>query len=138
MDKKGWTKDKRSLVSLILGIVFLFIGAYPLFLGNISSIQFLSGPIQNQLFINVCLVLGGLLLFIDSWSISHGGGKLISIIAGLIVLAIGLVPILVFQFNISIQLPFTNLAVFQGVLAFFGVYLLIDAFIMKTVHHETI
>jgi len=131
MDNKGWVKT-RSSVSFILGLIFLFIGSYQLIFRNVFSSEFLSNLANSQLFINICLVIGGILLFLDSFSISHGGGKLLSIIAGLIMLAIGVLPILVFQFNITIPLPIENIAVFQGILAFFGIYLLVDTFLMKT------
>ncbi|MBI4155099.1 hypothetical protein HY498_03370 [Candidatus Woesearchaeota archaeon] len=134
MDKKGWVKT-RSSTSLILGLIFLFIGSYQLIFKNIFSSEFLSNLVNSQLFINICLVIGGILLFLDSFSISHGGGKLLSIIAGLIMLAIGILPILVFQFSIkAIPLPIENIAVFHGILAFFGIYLLVDTFLMKTPH----
>ena len=134
MDKKGWTKGYRSAVSLILGLIFLFIGSFQLLLyQKVKVLDFLSPLMSNDVFIYVCLVIGGLLLFIDSFSISHGGGKLLSILAGLIMLAVGILPLLVLKVRIlNIPLPFTNLTIFQGILAFFGIYLLIDAFVMKS------
>ncbi len=136
MNKRGWVKGYRSISSFILGLIFLFIGSYQLIFKNIQALAFLSNFFNNDLFIYICLVIGGFLLFVDSFSISHGGGKFLSILAGLIILAIGIIPVLVLKLNIiKIPLPFTDLTVFQGILAFFGIYLLVDAFVMKN-HSE--
>ena len=132
MNKSGWVKGFRSIISFILGLIFLFIGSYSLFFKNIQALSFLSALFSTDLFVYICLVIGGILLFLDSFAISHGGGKALSILAGLIILAIGLLPILTLKLDlIQLPLPFTSLAVFQGILAFFGIYLIIDAFVMK-------
>ncbi len=136
MNKYGWTKGFRSILSFIFGILFLFIGSYQLFFKNIQALAFLSQIFNKDIFIYICLVIAGILLFIDSFSISHGGGKALSILAGLIILLIGIFPILTLKLNIlQVAMPFTSLSVFQGVLAFFGLYLIIDAFVMKA-HSE--
>ena len=57
-------------------------------------------------------------------------------IAGILLLVAGALPIIVIKLKLlSITLPFTNLSVFQGIIAFFGIYLIIDAFLMKS-HFE--
>lgn len=136
MDKKGWVKGYKSFLSFIIGIIFLFIGSFQLFFKNISILKFLSPLLINELFLYICLIIGGMFLFIDSFFISHGLGKLLSILAGIILLILGALPIIVLKLKIlSIALPFTGLTVFQGILAFFGIYLIIDAFVMKS-HFE--
>jgi len=136
MDKKGWVKGYKSFLSFILGIIFLFVGSFQLFFKDISILKFLSSLLNNELFIYICLIIGGIFFFIDSFFISHGLGKLLSILAGILLLVAGALPIIVIKLKLlSITLPFTNLSVFQGIIAFFGIYLIIDAFLMKS-HFE--
>ncbi len=85
----------RKFVSFILGVIFLIIGLIPL-LNKFNIIAFSLPPIGN-LILWILAVIGGIWLIIDGISedrsFSFGIGH-ITIIVGLILLTIGLIPLL--------------------------------------------
>ena len=97
----------RRIVSLLLGLGFLAFGAIPL-LNKFNVIGF-TLPAVPMLAIWILCVAGGVFLLVDAIAEQMENAlRLISAVVGLVVLAIGLIPLLN-QFNvISFQLPYVG------------------------------
>jgi len=97
----------RKIISLLLGLGFLALGTIPL-LNKFNVIGF-TLPALPMLAIWVLCVAGGVFLLVDAIAEqSENALRMISALVGIVVLAIGVVPLLN-QFNvISFQLPFVG------------------------------
>lgn len=131
----GRTQNKAFL-SLLLGVVCIILGGVPLL-----KLKFATTMLQvfSPTVTKVALLIGGLLLLYDGLLIKNpmtGMVKGTSILGGLILAAVGAIPLLVDLGWLNKHLPFIatlNIptGVLQGLLVFFGFYLLYDAYIMS-------
>lgn len=141
MNKKGWTyTSSRSKLSLLVGILCVLIGVIPLlpYINLvIPGITDINVDIYDTI-VKIALFVGGIFLLYDSFAVRSmmtGRIKGASVMAGLIVAVIGVFP-LALQLKLLNFLPFvTSLnipsVVWYALLVFYGVYLIIDAFIVR-------
>ena len=98
MNKKGQMGGPRKPVSLLLGLAFVILGALPL-LNSFGVIGFALPPLQG-LILWIVSVVGGVILLWDA--ISEGMAvmgigqqvRMLSVVGGLVLLAVGIIPIL--------------------------------------------
>lgn len=136
MNKRGLMNLRQKLVSFVLGIVCVVAGLLVIVKDYLYDIPFLSGFFFGDLFVKIMLVVGGGFLFYDSFKIGHGLSRLVSLLSGVLVLFIGFIPLLI-HFKLLGFLPFfatldIPLNILRGILIFFGVYLVVDAFVMSS------
>ncbi len=141
MDKRGWTYvSSRSKLSLILGILCTSFGILPLLsLVNIAipGFSFINLAVYD-LIVKIALFVGGVFLLYDSFAVrSMMTGRIsgASIIAGLFLAILGAIP-LALHFKLLNFLPFVvelNIPspILYGLLIFYGIYLMVDAFIVR-------
>ncbi|MAG07947.1 hypothetical protein CMO89_00585 [Candidatus Woesearchaeota archaeon] len=117
----------RKIISLLLGLGFLALGAIPL-LNKFGVIGF-SLPAVPMLAIWILCVAGGIFLLVDAIAEAMENTlRAVSAVVGLVVLAIGLIPLLN-QFNvISFQLPAIG-QVIDFVFVAGGILLIIGGFV---------
>lgn len=122
---KGW-------VSLILGLVLMVLGVLPL-LANFKVLA--SNPIaivSNVLTANILqyiVAIAGLVLIIDAF-MEMDTIRVVSLIIGIIVLALGVIPVLN-SFNIiGFTIPFLTATIYQAIFVLEGLFLVIAAFAM--------
>lgn len=119
--------SKKAILSFFIGLVLFLIG--------LTQILKITLPFSlNRLHLEILIALGGLFLFYDSFSIGHNITKLLSILAGILIALLGLIPLLI-ELNLLTMLPFIavlkiNTLMLQSILIIFGLYLMIDSFIM--------
>ncbi len=141
MDKRGWTYvSSRSTLSLLLGIICVLLGILPLLpLANIAIPVFSTMNLAvYDVVVKIALFVGGLFLLYDSFAVrSMMTGRIsgASIIAGFFLAILGAIP-LALHFKLLNFLPFVvelNIPspVLYGLLIFYGIYLMIDAFIVR-------
>jgi len=131
----GRTKS-RVTFSFLLGIICIILGGVPLLkLKLVTTMAQVFSPTVAK----VALLLGGILLLYDGLQMKNpmtGMVKLTSIIGGLILAVVGALPLLIdlgwlnkhISFIATLNIP---LGVLQGLLVFFGFYLLYDAYILS-------
>jgi len=131
----GRTQNK-AILSYLLGFVCIILGGVPLLkLKFATTMPGLFSPTV----IKVALLLGGLFLFLDSLQIKHpftGLVKPTTMLSGLLLAIAGALPLLIDLGWLNKALPFIAtltipLAVLQGLLIFFGFYLLYDGFMLS-------
>lgn len=139
MDKRGLAYGRsRTNLSTILGIICVIIGLIPLlpFLNiNIPGVTSISPSIYD-LIVKIALLIGGLFLLYDSFQIRNmmtGRVTGASILAGFLLAIIGIIPLVLYLKLFDKILPFVvqlsiPSAVWDGLLIFYGLYLLVDAF----------
>ena len=141
MDKRGWTyTSSKSKVSLIIGALCVLIGVIPLLAYVSISIPGVSGiNVETyDLIVKVALFIGGIFLLYDSFAVRNmmtGRIKGASVLAGIIMAVVGIFP-LALQLRLLGFLPFVadlniNSGVWYGLLVFYGIYLMIDAFVVR-------
>jgi hypothetical protein len=128
----SWDNGK-SLVSFILGLIIIALGGIPLLnQWNIIGFglpDFLTGIVSSVI---LWIIAGsGLYLLIESFmqGLDSGMGKT-ALIAGIIVLALGLVPLLNELGVISFAVPFLSWMLFQIIFVIEGILMIIGAFNM--------
>lgn len=141
MNKKGWTyTSSRSKLSLLIGVLCVLIGVIPLLpYVNlvIPGITDINVDIYGTI-VKIALFIGGIFLLYDSFAVRSmmtGRIKGASVMAGIIVAVVGIFP-LALQLKLLDFLPFvTSLnvpsVVWDGLLVFYGVYLMVDAFVIR-------
>jgi uncharacterized membrane protein len=126
----------RTTFSVIIGLACIALGGAPLLKLKLAT----SMPvIFSPTIIKVALLIGGLFLLYDSFQIKNpftGMIKGASILTGLLLAIIGAMPLLVELGWFNKSLPFIAtlnipIGILQGLLIFFGLYLLYDAFILS-------
>ena len=123
----------KSPISFILGLILVTLGGIPL-LNQWKVIGFGLPAALNPVISSVILWIvagSGLYLLIESFmeGLDHGPGKT-AMIAGIIVLALGLIPLLN-QFGvIAITVPFLSFMLFQIIFVIEGIIMIIGAFNM--------
>lgn len=141
MDKRGWTYvSSRSKVSLLLGIICMLAGALPLLVVIGVALPVFSSMDMTfyDLFVKIALLVGGIFLLYDSFATrSRVTGRIsgASILAGFFLAIVGALPLALhlklfnfLPFAVDLNIPS---AVWYGLLVFYGVYLIFEAFIMR-------
>lgn len=126
----------RTTFSVIIGLACIALGGVPLLkLKFTTSMPVIFSPT----IIKVALLIGGLFLLYDSLQIKNpmtGMIKGATILTGLLLAVVGAIPLLIDLGWLNKSLPFiATLAippgVLQGLLIFFGFYLLYDAYTLS-------
>jgi len=126
-----WDYWYNSGVSFVLGLVLLVLGGIPLLNGfgilPFGLPGFLTGIIAS-VFLYLC-ALGGIWLLIDAWfEDASDMMRWSSVIVGLIVLVLGVVPLLN-QFGvIGFSIPGLSMTIYNAIFLVEGVLLVIGAF----------
>ena len=125
-----------TFLSLIIGIVCIILGGVPLL-----KLRFMTTMPQifSPMVLKVALLIGGLILLYDGLQIKNpltGMIKLTTVITGLVLAAIGAIPLLIDLGWLNQRLPFIAtlsipLGVLQGLLIFFGAYLIYDWYVLS-------
>ena len=131
-----FTLKNKTTLSFIIGIICIILGGVPLF-----KLKFAAAMPQlfSLMIIKIALLAGGLILLYDGFQMKNpltGMIKITSIIAGLLLAAIGAIPLLIELGWLNKNLPFIatlniSPAILQGLLVFFGLYLLYDSYILS-------
>ena len=124
-DSKAWLDLVGGLVFSGLGIIsFASNIGYPFALPSWLSFLY------NTLLIKVSLIIGGIMLFLSSFSMARGGvgGSLKPVLVGLLLAVIGAFPLMM-DYKLLGFLPFSldftiPTVVLSGLLAAYGIYLL--------------
>jgi hypothetical protein len=121
----GWTA--RNWISFIMGLILLVVGGIPLlFFFNVIGFTI---PLLPGYIFKVMAIVGGGILLIDATKETVHGRKVymwLSIIFGVPILALGIVPLLNQYGVISFALPVTDL-ISNIITAGAGIVLFIDA-----------
>jgi len=131
----GYTRS-RTVLSFLVGLACIALGSIPLL--NLKFATTMPG-IFSPTIIKIALLIGGVLLLYDGFQIKNpmtGMIKWGTILTGLIMAAIGAMPLLIELGWLNKYLPFIAtltipLGVLQGMLIFFGLYLLYDAYTLS-------
>ncbi|MBI4448300.1 hypothetical protein HY643_04935 [Candidatus Woesearchaeota archaeon] len=135
MNKKGWVQ-KRSLYSFLAGLIFGALGFFSLLNDLGRGVAGLPSMIYSLTLVKIALIILGLIILYDSFRISYGAKKLLSIIAGLILAFLGILPSAVELDVVKASLPFNidivlSPLILHAVLIAYAAYLIINAFMMK-------
>jgi len=131
----GKTQNK-SLLSFLLGAVCIILGGVPLLKLKFATTM---PGVFSPMVIKIALLIGGLFLLLDALQIKSpmtGMVKLTSMLAGLLLAVAGALPILIDSGWLNKSLPFIAtlnipLGVLQGMLVFFGLYLIYDGYMLS-------
>lgn len=138
-NKKGWIYgNNKSWYSLGFGVLCVILGGIPLLSWiGIGALSWSVGLfIFEDIVIKIFLVLAGIFLLVDSFNVDIRFGRFWSVVAGILLAVLGGVPLAI-DYNLLNFLPFkldlksVPSFVFQALLVFYGIYLIVDAFIMK-------
>jgi len=128
--------QNKIVFSFLIGALSIVIGGVPfLNLKFLESMPWLFS-LTN---IKIALLIGGLMLLYDGFQIKNpltGMVKITSLLAGIFLAALGAIPLLLDLGLINQYLPFIatlNISpmMLQGLLVFFGLYLIYDAYILS-------
>ncbi|MBI2664327.1 hypothetical protein HYX10_03225 [Candidatus Woesearchaeota archaeon] len=127
----GGVGGPRQPVSGILGLIFLALGLIPL-LHSLGVIDFTIPLVPTGLILWVLAAIGGLVLLWDALSENMPTGiesqlKMASLIGGLLLLAIGVIPILNNFGVIGLTIPNIGETIINGLFVLVGVLLLYGA-----------
>ncbi len=142
MNKRGWAySSSRSKISLFIGAICILIGVLPL-------LKFVNIVIPGldtidlgvyDLIVKVALFIGGIFLLYDSFAIRSmmtGRVKGTSVLAGFLLAVIGAIPLAIhlkllnfLPFIVALNIPSV---VLYGLLVFYGIYLIVDAFLVRS------
>ena len=127
-NKKGDWDTPKSLPGLILGLIILAMGIFPL-LNQFGVIGFDLPYTPAGIVLEIILTIGGIYLFIMGIMEDVDFMKWVSIIAGIIVATIGILPLLA-NFGINITLPFLAFLYSPFLYVIIGLLMLIGVFLM--------
>ena len=127
-NKKGDWDTPKSLPGLILGLIILAMGIFPL-LNQFGVIGFDLPYTPAGIVLEIILALGGVYLFIMGIMEDVDFMKWVSIIAGVIVATIGILPLLA-NFGINIAIPFLAFLYSPYLYVIIGLLMLIGVFLM--------
>jgi lysylphosphatidylglycerol synthetase-like protein (DUF2156 family) len=130
MNKKAIFEGNKSILSLILGVILLTLGIIPL-LNKLDVIKWQLPPIPKIVLL-VLLSTGGFYLIIDGLIEHSVGSSLawISIIVGLLVVTMGLIPLLNIFNIISLEFTFITVVMINIAFVVTGILLVIGAFML--------
>ena len=125
MNKKGdW--DTQSWPGLILGILILVMGIFPL-LNQFGVLKFNLPYSPTGIVLEIILAVGGIYLIVLS-CFEDDFTKWTGIIMGLMVTALGILPLLG-NFGITITIPFLAFLYSPYLYAFLGITLIVHSFL---------
>ena len=127
-NKKGDWDAPKSLPGLILGLIILAMGIFPL-LNQFGFISFNLPYTPAGIVLEIILAIGGVYLVIMGIMEDVDFMKWISIIAGIIVATIGIIPLLA-NFGINIAVPFLAFLYSPYLYVIIGLLMLIGVFLM--------
>lgn len=135
MFQPGRTQS-RALFSIIIGAVCIILGGVPLLKLKFATTM---PQVFSPMIIKIALLVGGLMLLYDGFQIKNpltGIQKPTTMITGLFLAIIGAAPLLIESGWLNKYLPFIatltiSISVLQGLLIFFGLYLIYDAYILS-------
>jgi len=140
MDKRGVTSSQKKIISIFVGLLCIAFGAFPL-LERFFNLSFIPDFLLSTVFLEVILMLGGIFLLYNSVNVGVGFTKFISIFAGGLLFFVGLIPLAIRFKLLNFLSFFATLTIpeglFRGVLVFYGVYLIVDVFIMHPEYGES-
>ena len=121
----------KRTTAFIIGIIFSVIGLIAIlnnFLPYFNIISFLF----NKTVLEILITLGGIFLFFHSFSIKAFTRKLISILASLLLIFLGLFPFILDYRLIDLSfVPVLKISpiMLEIIVLFYGIYLISDSFI---------
>lgn len=127
-NKKGDWDTPKSLPGLILGLIILAMGIFPL-LNQFGVIGFDLPYTPAGIVLEIILTIGGVYLLIMGIMEDVDFMKWVSIIAGIIVATIGIIPLLA-NFGINIAVPFLAFLYSPYLYVIIGLLMLIGVFLM--------
>ncbi|MBW2999135.1 hypothetical protein KY339_00555 [Candidatus Woesearchaeota archaeon] len=123
----------RSLPSLIIGLILLALGLIPL-LNNWGVIAFVLPAFLSNVIAAIALWIiagGGLYLVIDTFLEWGNPMAWLSFIVGIVVLAVGLIPLLNSFGVIGFNIPFLSVTVYNIIFVIEGFALFLASFFME-------
>lgn len=125
-------RQNKALSRFALGVVCIILGGMPLLKLKFATTM---PQVFSLTVTKIALLIGGLFLLYDSLQMKNpltGMVKGTSILTGLLLAIIGAIPLLIDLGWLNKQLPFIatltiNPVILQGLLVFFGLYLIYDA-----------
>ncbi|MBL7051079.1 hypothetical protein ISS04_02845 [Candidatus Woesearchaeota archaeon] len=127
-NKKGDWEVEKSLPGLILGLLIFAMGIFPL-LNKFGVIDFNLPYTPVGIVLEILLTVGGIYLMIMGFMEDEDFIKWVSIIAGIIVAVMGVIPLLA-NFGISIAIPFLGFLYSPILYVIVGLIMIIGAFFM--------
>ena len=133
MNKRGLMNFGLKVSSFLVGLACVLLGGLK-FISVIYDISFLPVFLLDDLLLKTVLVFAGLFLLYDSFRVGYGLLRMVSFFAGVLAFLVGAIPLLI-HFKLINFLPyFATLSIssdiLRGILIFFGVYLIVDSFII--------
>lgn len=127
-NKKGDWEVEKSLPGLILGLLIFAMGIFPL-LNKFGVIDFNLPYTPAGIVLEILLTVGGIYLVIMGIMEDEDFMKWTSIIAGMIVTVMGIIPLLA-NFGIIISIPFLGFLYSPFLYVIVGLIIIIGAFFM--------
>ena len=127
-NKKGDWDTPKSLPGLILGLIILSMGVFPL-LNKFGVINFDLPYTPAGIVLEIILTIGGIYLLIMGIMEDVDFMKWVSILSGIIVTVIGIIPLLA-NFGINIAIPFLAFLYSPYLYVIIGLMMLIGVFLM--------
>ena len=127
-NKKGDWDTPKSLPGLILGLIILAMGIFPL-LNQFGVIGFNLPYTPAGIVLEIILTIGGVYLFIMGIMEDVDFMKWASIISGIIVAAMGIIPLLA-NFGVNIAVPFLAFLYSPYLYVIIGLMMLVGIFLM--------
>ena len=127
-NKKGDWEVEKSLPGLILGLLIFAMGIFPL-LNKFGVIGFNLPYTPVGIVLEILLAVGGIYLMVMGFMEDEDFMKWTSIIAGIIVAVMGIIPLLA-NFGISIAIPFLGFLYSPFLYVIVGLLMIIGAFFM--------
>lgn len=126
----AWGEWYDSGISVVLALVLVVMGGIPLF-NTLGWTALSLGPLESlfgQIFLYVC-ALGGLWLLFDAlWGKESEALKWVGILVGIVVLALGAIPLLNQYGVIAWTLPVLSMMVYQVLFVLEAIILVFSAF----------
>ena len=141
MNAKGWTYGSaKSTWSILIDVACLLVGGIPLLkVVGIPLLDILPPLLFIGTAVKLMLFIGGVFLLWDSFSVRSTltyRVRTSGVVAGFLLALLGAVPLLLEFGVLNAFLPFLatldlSLPVLEALLVFYGLYLLVDAFLMS-------
>ena len=141
MNAKGWTYGSaKSTWSILIAVACLLVGGIPLLkVVGIPLLDILPPLLFIGTAVKLMLFIGGVFLLWDSFSVRSTltyRVRTSGVVAGFLLALLGAVPLLLEFGVLNAFLPFLatldlSLPVLEALLVFYGLYLLVDAFLMS-------
>ena len=118
---------KKVAVTFLGGLIFSFIGFVTFFSYIGRPLGFVPGwlnLIYSTLVVKICLIIGGLLLFISSFTLARTNRRFMPIITGIVMAALGALPLAMDYGIVTFVMFSIPETVLSGLLAAYGLYLI--------------